>query len=111
MTTRYTHIGLEDQARGIKNLASDPKWLENRDLDEQNSQLIYSDLPHICSKSCVPEGQGETQSDTSCHSERDGSVETSRYQIATCGTEGQSEEPPVTLRQEAEGTGFEPATP
>jgi len=30
MTMRYTHIGLQDQAKAIKNLPTDPKWLETR---------------------------------------------------------------------------------
>ena len=28
LTMRYTHIGLEDQAKGIRNLPTDPRWVK-----------------------------------------------------------------------------------
>ena len=40
MTMRYTHIGLEDQAKGIQNLPTDPKWLSSRRPTESASQQI-----------------------------------------------------------------------
>ena len=60
MTMRYTHIGLEDQAKGIQNLPTDPKWLESRRPTESASQHISSSSQHICSKSGVSEGQSES---------------------------------------------------
>ena len=61
MTMRYTHIGLKDQAKGMENLPTAPKWLETDRPTEPMSQ-------HICSKSGVSEGHSQSTQSTDCHS-------------------------------------------
>jgi len=68
MTMQYTHIGLEDQAKGIRNLPTDRSWLKTRRPTASASQHIFTSLQHICSKSCVCEGQAGTAAGSDCHS-------------------------------------------
>jgi hypothetical protein len=103
MTMRYTHIGLEDQAKGIQNLPTDPKWLGSPRPEGQRSQ-------HICSKSDVSEGQPESPEDSECHSSGKNGGDASPCQMSPSGTQRQKEAPPVTDGALVEAAGIEPAS-
>jgi hypothetical protein len=78
MTMGYTHIGLEDQARAVQNLPTDPEWL------------------HIGCTSGVSEGHSQSTEDTGCHSEAAGSGDTSPCEMSPYDTHRQKKAPPVT---------------
>jgi hypothetical protein len=107
MTMRYTHIGLEDQAKGIQNLPTDPKWLETRRPTDSVSQHISSSSQHICSKSGVSEGQSESPEDTASHSNDKNSADASPCEESPCGTHRQKKAPPVTDGAQVEAAGFQ----
>ena len=96
MRMRYTHIGLEDQAKGIQNLPTDPKWLVSRRPTESASQHISSSSQHICSKSGVSEGQSESPDGSDCHSSGKNGSDASDDDVSPCGTHRQKKAPPVT---------------
>ena len=110
MTMRYTHIGLEDQAKGIKNLPTDPKWLETRRPTDSASQHISSSSQHICSKSGVCEGQSESPDGSECHSSGKNGSDASDDDVSPCGTHRQKKAPPVTDGALMEAAGIEPAS-
>jgi len=110
MTMRYTHIGLEDQAKGIRNLPTDPSWLKTRRPTASASQHISSSLQHICSKSCVCEGQGETPAGGDCHSTGEKKDDASAYEASSYGMQRQKKAPPVTDGALMEAAGIEPAS-
>ena len=78
MTMNYTHIGLEDRAKAVQNLPTDPKWLQMRCI------------------SGVPEGHLQSSDDTGCHSDAAGSGDTSPCEMSPSGTQRQKKAPPVT---------------
>ena len=96
MTMRYTHIGLQDQAKAIENLPTDPKWLETGLPTEPMSQHICSTSQQICSKSGVSAGHSQSTEDTGCHSETAGSGDTSPCDVSPSVTHRQKKAPPVT---------------
>ena len=96
MTMRYTHIGLEDQAKGIRNLPTDPSWLKTRCPTAPASQHISSSLQHICSKSCVCEGQAGTPAGSDGHSTGKKKDDASTDEASPCGMQRQKKAPPVT---------------
>ena len=106
MTMRYTHIGLQDQAKGIQNLPTDPKWLEYRRSTESVSQHISSSSQHICSKSCVCEGQSETPEGSECHSKCENEDHASADEESPSGSARQKKTPPVTGDVFMEAAGF-----
>ena len=106
MTMGYTHIGLEDQAKGIQNLPTDPGWLSSLRPEEQKSQRISSSSQHICSKSGVSEGQSESPDGSECHSSGKNGVKASPCQMSPCGTHRQKKAPPVTGDALVEDRGF-----
>jgi integrase len=108
MTMRYTHIGLQDQAKGIQNLPTDPRWLETRRLTESKSQHISSSSQHICSKSGVCEGQSESPTGSDCHSNAAQPADASDDDVSPYDTHGQNKAPPVTDGALMEAAGIEP---
>ncbi len=78
MTMNYTHIGLEDRAKAVQNLPTDPKWLQMRCI------------------SGVSEGHSQSTEDTGCHSDAAGSGDTSPCDVSPSGTHRQKKAPPVT---------------
>jgi integrase len=78
MTMNYTHIGLEDRAKAVQNLPTDPKWLQMRCI------------------SGVPEGHLQSSDNTGCHSDAAGSGDTSPCDVAPSGTHRQKKAPSVT---------------
>jgi len=110
MTMRYTHIGLKDQAKGIQNLPTDPKWLGSRRPTESASQHISSSSQHICSKSGVSEGQSESPDGSDCHSSGKNGSDASDDDVSPCGTHRQKKAPPVTGDALMEAAGIEPAS-
>ncbi|OUV15551.1 MAG: hypothetical protein CBC46_04915 [Verrucomicrobiaceae bacterium TMED86] len=96
MTMRYTHIGLEDQAKGIRNLPTDPSWLKTRCPTAPASQHISSSLQHICSKSCVCEGQAGTPAGSDGHSTGKKKGDASTDEATPYGMQRQKKAPPVT---------------
>jgi hypothetical protein len=82
MTMQYTHIGLEDQTKGIRNLPTDPSWLKTRHPTASASQ-------HICSKSCVCEGQAGTPAGSNCHSTGKNKYDASTDEATPDGMQGQ----------------------
>ena len=92
MTMQYTHIGLEDQARAVQNLPTDPEWL------------------HIGCTSGVSEGHSQSTEDTGCHSEAAGSGDTSPCEMSPSVTHRQKKAPPVTGDALMEAAGIEPAS-
>ena len=109
MTMRYTHIGLKDQAKAIKNLPTDPSW-QTRVPATEKSQHIRSKSQHIRSKSGVFEGQSRSSEDTSCHPKGESKIDASPCEDSPSGSGGQKKAPPVTAVPQAEDTGVEPAT-
>ena len=107
MTMGYTHIGLEDQAKGIQNLPTDPKWLGSPDLSGEESQHICSSSQHICSKSGVSEGHFESPDGSECHSSGKNGSDASSCQMSPCGTHRQKKAPPVTGGALVEAAGIE----
>ena len=107
MTMRYTHIGLEDQAKGIRNSPTDPRWLKTLRPTASASQHISSSLQHICSKSCVCEGQGETPAGGDCHSTGEKKDDASAYEASSYGMQRQKKAPPVTDGALMEAAGFQ----
>ncbi len=89
MTIRYTHIGLKDQAKGIENLPTDPKWLETCHPTEPTSQ-------HICSKSSVSEGHAESPKGSESHSKGENEDHASANAKSSDDTHRQKKAPPVT---------------
>ena len=110
MTMRYTHIGLEDQAKGIRNLPTDPSWLKTRCPTAPASQHISSSLQHICSKSCVCEGQAGTPAGSDCHSTGKKKDDASTDEATPYGMQRQKKAPPVTDGALVEAAGIEPAS-
>ena len=110
MTMRYTHIGLQDQAKGIKNLPTDPKWLEPCPTTDSVSQHISSSSQHICSKSSVSEGQSKSRADSECHSSGKNGGNASSCQTSPSGMQRQKKAPPVTDGASMEDRGLEPLT-
>ena len=108
MTMRYTHIGLQDQAKGIQNLPTDPRWLETRGLTESKSQHISSSSQHISSKSCVCEGQAGTPDGSECHSTGEKEDHASADDASPYDTQRQKMAPPVTDGALMEAAGIEP---
>jgi hypothetical protein len=102
---RYTHIGLEDQAKGIKNLPTDPKWLETRRPTDSASQHISSSSQHISSKSGVCEGLSESPDGSECHSSGQNGSDASDDDVSPCGTHRQKKAPPVTDGASMEAAG------
>ena len=96
MTMRYTHIGLQDQAKAIENLPTDPKWLETGLPTEPMSQHMCSTSQQICSKSGVSAGHSQSTQSTDCHSDAAGSGDTSPCEMSPSGTQRQKKAPPVT---------------
>ena len=96
MTMQYTHIGLEDQAKGIRNLPTDPSWLKTHRPTASASQHISSSLQHICSKSCVCEGQAGTAAGSDCHSTGKKKDNASTDEPTPYGMQRQKKAPPVT---------------
>jgi len=78
MTMNYTHIGLEDRAKAVQNLPTDPKWLQMRCI------------------SGVPEGHLQSSDNTGCHSDAAGSGDTSPCDVSPSGTHRQKKAPSVT---------------
>ena len=76
MTMNYTHIGLEDRAKAVQNLPTDPKWLQMRCI------------------SGVPEGHLQSSDNTGCHSDAAGSGNTSPCETSPSGTHRQKKAPP-----------------
>ena len=89
MTMRYIHLGLKDQAKGIENLPTDPKWLETCHPTEPISQ-------HMCNKSGVSEGHAESPEGSECHSKIDNEDHTSANAESSYDTHRQKKAPPVT---------------
>ena len=110
MTMRYTHIGLQDQAKAIENLPTDPKWLETGLPTEPMSQHICSTSQQICSKSGVSAGHSQSTEDTGCHSETAGSGDTNPCDVSPSVTRRQKKAPPVTDGAQVEAAGIEPAS-
>jgi len=110
MTMRYTHIGLKDQAKGIENLPTDPKWLETRRPTEPMSQHICSTSQHICSKSGVSEGHSQSTESTDCHSDAAKPADASDDDVSPYDTHRQKKAPPVTDGALVEAAGIEPAS-
>ena len=110
MTMGYTHIGLEDQAKGIQNLPTNPGWLSSLRPEEQKSQRISSSSQHICSKSGVSEGQFESPDGSDCHSSGKNGSAASDDDVSPCGTHRQKKAPPVTGDALMEAAGIEPAS-
>jgi len=73
-----SHIGLEDRAKAVQNLPTDPKWLQMRCI------------------SGVPEGHLQSSDDTGCHSDAAGSGDTSPCDVSPSVTHRQKKAPPVT---------------
>ena len=111
MTMRYTHIGLQDQAKAIENLPTDPKWLETGLPTEPMSQHICSTSQQICSKSGVSAGHSQSTKDTGCHSETAESGDTNPCDVSPSVTRRQKKAPPVTDGAQVEAAGIEPAGP
>ena len=107
MTMGYTHIGLEDQAKGIQNLPTDPGWLGSLRPEEQKSQRISSSSQHICSKSGVSEGHPESLDGSECHSSGKNGSDASDDDVSPCGTHRQKKAPPVTGDALVEDRGLE----
>ena len=110
MTMRYTHIGLQDQAKAIENLPTDPKWLETGLPTEPMSQHICSTSQQICSKSGVSAGHSQSTKDTGCHSETAESGDTNPCDVSPSVTRRQKKAPPVTDGAQVEAAGIEPAS-
>ena len=110
MTMRYTHIGLQDQAKAIENLPTDPKWLETGLPTEPMSQHICSTSQQICSKSGVSAGHSQSTEDTGCHSETAESGDTNPCDVSPSVTRRQKKAPPVTDGALVEAAGIEPGT-
>ena len=110
MTMRYTHIGLQDQAKAIENLPTDPKWLETGLPTEPMSQHICSTSQQICSKSGVSAGHSQSTEDTGCHSETAGSGDTNPCDVSPSVTRRQKKAPPVTDGAQVEAAGIAPAS-
>lgn len=60
------------------------------------SQHISSSLQHICTKSCVCEGQGETPAGGDCHSTGEKKDDASAAEVSPYGMQRQKKAPPVT---------------
>lgn len=73
MTMRYTHIGIDDQAKAVRSIP----------------------CPWIGSDSAVPKGQSEASSVTARHHDTDGGGDVSAGTVARCGTNRQKRTPPV----------------
>ena len=101
MTMRYTHIGLKDQAKGIENLPTDPKWLETCHPTEPLSQ-------HICSKSGVSEGHAESPESSECHSKGETEYHASADAEPSYYTHRQKKAPSVTDGAQVEAAGIDP---
>ncbi len=110
MTMGYTHIGLEDQAKGIQNLPTDPNWLGSPDLSGEESQHICSSSQHICSKSGVREGHSESRAGSECHSNGKHGSDASSRQMSPSDMHRQKKAPPVTGDALVEDRGLEPLT-
>ena len=110
MTMRYTHIGLKDQAKGIQNLPTDPKWLGSRRPTESASQHIPSSSQHICSKSGVSEGQSESPDGSDRHSGGKNGSAASDDEESPYGMQRRKKAPPVTDGALMEAAGIEPAS-
>lgn len=115
MTMRYTHIGLEDQAKAIKKLPANSSWRTGLpDVEaagtNDKSQHIRSKSQHIRSKSGVSEGHSQSLSDTESHSSASTAVDVSACCSSPSDTRGQKKAPPVTGDALTEDTGVEPAT-
>ena len=103
MTMRYTRIGLKDQAKGIQNLPTDPKWLGSRRPTESASQ-------HICSKSGVSEGQSESPDGSDRHSGGKNGSAASDDEESPYDMQRRKKAPPVTDGALMEAAGIEPAS-
>ena len=86
-----SHIGLEDRAKAVQNLHTDPKWLQMRCI------------------SGVPEGHLQSSDDTGCHSDAAGSGDTSPCDVSPSGTHRQKKAPSVTDGAQVEAAEIEPA--
>jgi len=106
MTMRYTHIGLQDQAKGIQNLPTDPKWLESRRSADSASQHICSSSQHICSESGVSEGQSQSPADSECHPKGENANDTSPCEESPSDYGRQKKAPSVTDGALLEAAGF-----
>lgn len=103
MTMKYTHIGLEDQAKGIRNLPTDPSWLKTHRPTASASQ-------HISSKLSVCEGQAGTPDSSECHSTGEKEDHASTADASPYDTQRQKKAPPVTDGALMEAAGIEPAS-
>ena len=108
MTMRYTHIGLLDQAKGIQNLPTDPKWLEPSVQMDSVSQRISSSSQRISSKSGVSEGPSVSPAGSDCHLNGKNESDASLCQMSPSGTQEQKKAPPVTDGALMEAGGIEP---
>lgn len=106
----YTHIGLEDQAKGIQNLPTDSNWLGSPDLSGEESQHICSISQHICSKSGVREGHFQSPEGSECHFSDQIGSDASDDEESPYGMPGQKKTPPVTDGVLVEDRGLEPLT-
>lgn len=87
MTMRYTHVGLEDQAKALEALS----------------------CQCFGSVSAVRKGHAESSDGTSCHDGDDESLDASPFPVAPCDTDRQKKTPPVKggvlwRRRESAGT-------
>jgi hypothetical protein len=105
-TMRYTHIGLEDQAKGIENLPVDPAWTKNKDLGHENLQQIRSDPQCFSSDSGGFSRQSESTNGSECHQLTPTGDFTSQEEIAPCVTFSQRKCPSVTEGHKVEAAGF-----
>ena len=110
MTMRYTHIGLEDRAKGIQNLPTDPRWLSSPRPEGQKSQHICSSSQHICSKSGVSEGHFKSPDGSDCHSNAAKPADANGDDVSPCDMQRQKKAPPVMGDTLVEDRGLEPLT-
>ena len=110
MTMRYTHIGLEDQARGMENLPDIPEWGNSDPETDQNSQQICSNSQQICSNLGVFSGHSGSEIVTECHKLTKNRVDATSNSQSPCVTSSQQQAPSVTEGANMEAAGIAPAS-
>lgn len=109
-TMRYTHIRLDDQAKGIENLPVDPSWTKNQDLGSENLQQIRSDPQCISSDSSGFPGHSESSNVPESHQLTQTSEFATCSETSPCVTLIQRKCPSVTEGHKVEAAGIAPAS-